>query len=99
MAATPTRSWCARSSCCACPRGSTRPPPRRCAGIPTYSPLRHWGAGPGKKVGVVGLGGLGHMAVKLAHALGAEVTLLSHSDKKREDSTAFGADHYANTSD
>jgi uncharacterized zinc-type alcohol dehydrogenase-like protein len=73
--------------------------PLLCAGITTYSPLRHWNAGPGKKVAVVGMGGLGHMAVKLAHAMGAEVTVLSHSDKKRQDSAAFGADHYVNTSD
>jgi alcohol dehydrogenase (NADP+) len=73
--------------------------PLLCAGITTYSPLRHWNAGPGVKVGVLGMGGLGHMAVKLAHAMGAEVTVLSHSDKKREDSATFGADHYVNTSD
>lgn len=73
--------------------------PLLCAGITTYSPLKQWGAGPGKKVAVVGLGGLGHMAVKIAHALGAEVTVLSHSDKKRDDSMAFGAEHYVNTSD
>src|SRR6478672_4747163 len=59
--------------------------PLLCAGITTYSPLRHWGAGPGKKVAVVGLGGLGHMAVKIAHAMGAEVTVLSQSLKKQED--------------
>jgi uncharacterized zinc-type alcohol dehydrogenase-like protein len=73
--------------------------PLLCAGITTYSPLRHWNAGPGVKVGVLGMGGLGHMAVKLAHAMGAEVTVLSHSDKKREDSDAFGANHYVNTSE
>src|SRR6201985_616981 len=73
--------------------------PLLCAGITTYSPLRHWNAGPGKKVAVLGMGGLGHMAVKIAHALGAEVTVLSHSDKKREDSEKFGADHYVNTSE
>lgn len=73
--------------------------PLLCAGITTYSPLRHWEAGPGKQVAVVGMGGLGHMAVKLAHAMGAEVTVLSHSDKKREDAAKFGADHYYNTSD
>ena len=53
--------------------------PLLCAGITLYSPLKHWGAGPGKKVGIIGLGGLGHMGVKFAHALGAEVTVLSHS--------------------
>ena len=73
--------------------------PLLCAGITTYSPLRHWGAGPGKKVAVVGLGGLGHMAVKIAHAMGAEVTVLSQSLKKREDGLRLGADHYHATSD
>ena len=73
--------------------------PLLCAGITTYSPLRHWGAGPGKKVAVVGLGGLGHMAVKLAHAMGAEVTVLSQSLKKREDGLRLGADHYHATGD
>jgi uncharacterized zinc-type alcohol dehydrogenase-like protein len=73
--------------------------PLLCAGITTYSPLRHWGAGPGKKVAVVGLGGLGHMAVKLAHAMGAEVTVLSRSLKKKEDGLRLGADHYYATSD
>jgi alcohol dehydrogenase (NADP+) len=73
--------------------------PLLCAGITTYSPLRHWGAGPGKKVAVVGLGGLGHMAVKLAHAMGAEVTVLSQSLKKREDALRLGADHYYATGD
>ena len=63
--------------------------PLLCAGITTYSPLRHWEAGPGKKVAVLGMGGLGHMAVKLAHAMGAELTVLSHSDKKREDAVEF----------
>jgi uncharacterized zinc-type alcohol dehydrogenase-like protein len=73
--------------------------PLLCAGITTYSPLRHWGAGPGKKVAVVGLGGLGHMAVQLAHAMGAEVTVLSQSLKKQEDGLRLGADAYAATSD
>ncbi|RTE11232.1 NAD(P)-dependent alcohol dehydrogenase [Paenibacillus whitsoniae] len=73
--------------------------PLLCAGITTYSPLRHWGVGPGKKVAVVGLGGLGHMAVKLAHAMGAEVTVLSQSLKKKEDGLKLGADHYYATSD
>lgn len=73
--------------------------PLLCAGITTYSPLRHWGAGPGKKVAVVGLGGLGHMAVKLAHALGAEVTVLSQTLKKQEDGLRLGADRYFATSD
>ena len=73
--------------------------PLLCAGITTYSPLRHWGAGPGKKVAIVGLGGLGHMAVKIAHAMGAEVTVLSQSLKKQEDGLRLGADHYYATSD
>ena len=73
--------------------------PLLCAGITTYSPLRHWGAGPGSKVAVVGLGGLGHMAVKIAHALGAEVTVLSQSLKKQEDGLRLGADSYFATSD
>jgi uncharacterized zinc-type alcohol dehydrogenase-like protein len=73
--------------------------PLLCAGITTYSPLRHWGAGPGKRVAVVGLGGLGHMAVKLAHAMGAEVTVLSQSLRKKDDGLKLGADHYYATSD
>jgi uncharacterized zinc-type alcohol dehydrogenase-like protein len=73
--------------------------PLLCAGITTYAPLRHWGAGPGRKVAVVGLGGLGHMAVKIAHALGAEVTVLSQSLKKQEDGLRLGADDYFATSD
>jgi uncharacterized zinc-type alcohol dehydrogenase-like protein len=73
--------------------------PLLCAGITTYAPLRRWGAGPGTRVAIVGLGGLGHMAVKIAHALGAEVTVLSQSLKKREDGLRLGADHYYATSD
>ncbi|GAA2320922.1 NAD(P)-dependent alcohol dehydrogenase [Streptomyces kunmingensis] len=73
--------------------------PLLCAGITTYSPLKHWGAGPGKKVAVVGLGGLGHMGVKIAHALGAEVTVLSQSLRKKDDGLKLGADHYYATSD
>ncbi len=73
--------------------------PLLCAGITTYSPLVHWGAGPGKSVAVVGLGGLGHMAVKLAHALGAEVTVISRSYNKKTDAEAMGAKHYVATSD
>jgi uncharacterized zinc-type alcohol dehydrogenase-like protein len=65
--------------------------PLLCAGITTYSPLRHWNAGPGARVGVVGLGGLGHMAVKLAHAMGAEVTLFTTSPGKRDDAFRMGA--------
>ena len=73
--------------------------PLLCAGITTYSPLKRWGAGPGTAVAVVGLGGLGHMAVKIAHAMGAEVTVLSQSLKKQEDALRLGADHYHATSD
>ena len=73
--------------------------PLLCAGITTYSPLRHWGAGPGKKVAIIGLGGLGHMGVKLAHALGAEVTVLSRSLSKKEDGLKLGADGYFATED
>src|SRR3954466_16298323 len=73
--------------------------PLLCAGITTYAPLRRWGAGPGRKVAIVGLGGLGHMAVKIAHALGAEVTVLSQSLKKQEDGLRLGADSYYATSD
>jgi uncharacterized zinc-type alcohol dehydrogenase-like protein len=73
--------------------------PLLCAGITTYSPLHRWGAGPGKKVAVVGLGGLGHMAVKLAAAMGAEVTVLSQSLKKQEDGLRLGATSYFATSD
>jgi alcohol dehydrogenase (NADP+) len=73
--------------------------PLLCAGITTYAPLRHWNAGPGKKVAIVGLGGLGHMGVKFAHALGAEVTVLSQSLKKQEDGLRLGADDYHATSD
>ena len=73
--------------------------PLQCAGITLYSPLRHWHAGPGKRVAIIGLGGLGHMGVKLAHALGAEVTVLSQSLKKQADGKRLGADHFHATSD
>ncbi|WP_307713775.1 NAD(P)-dependent alcohol dehydrogenase [Streptomyces sp. V4I23] len=73
--------------------------PLLCAGITLYSPLRHWNAGPGKKVAIVGLGGLGHMGVKIAYALGAEVTVLSQTLRKKDDGLALGADHYYATSD
>ncbi len=65
--------------------------PLLCAGITTYSPLRHWNVGPGKKVGIVGIGGLGHMGVKIAHAMGAHVVAFTTSDKKRQDALALGA--------
>jgi alcohol dehydrogenase (NADP+) len=73
--------------------------PLLCAGITTYSPLRHWHAGPGKKVAVVGLGGLGHMAVKFAHAFGAHVTVLSQSLRKEADARRMGADEVYATAD
>ncbi|MBT2445675.1 NAD(P)-dependent alcohol dehydrogenase [Streptomyces sp. ISL-43] len=73
--------------------------PLLCAGITLYSPLKHWQAGPGKQVAVVGLGGLGHMGVKIAHALGAEVTVLSQTLRKREDGLKLGADHFYATND
>jgi uncharacterized zinc-type alcohol dehydrogenase-like protein len=66
--------------------------PLLCAGITTYSPMRHWSVGKGKKVGVVGLGGLGHMAVKFAHALGAHVVVFTTSPKKKDDALRLGAD-------
>ena len=66
--------------------------PLLCAGITTYSPLRHWGAGPGKKVGVVGIGGLGHMGIKIAHAMGAHTVAFTTSESKRQDAHDLGAD-------
>ncbi len=73
--------------------------PLLCAGITTWSPLRQWGAGPGKMVGVVGLGGLGHMAVKLAHAMGAQVVLFTTSPGKAADAKRLGADHVCLSTD
>lgn len=66
--------------------------PLLCAGITTWSPLRHWRVGPGMKVGIVGIGGLGHMGIKLAHALGAHTVAFTTSESKREDAKALGAD-------
>lgn len=71
--------------------------PLLCAGITTYSPLKHWGVGPGSRVAVVGMGGLGHVAVKIATALGAEVTVFSHGLSKEEDGLRFGASSYVAT--
>lgn len=71
--------------------------PLLCAGITLYSPLTHWGAGPGKKVAILGLGGLGHMGVKIAHAMGAEVTVLSHSASKKEEALRMGAKNFFST--
>lgn len=73
--------------------------PLLCAGITTYSPLRHWNAGPGKKIAIVGMGGLGHMAVKLGHAMGAEVTVLSRTLSKKDQGLQLGADQYYATED
>ena len=70
----------------------SRAAPLLCAGITTYSPLRTWNVGPGSRVGVIGLGGLGHMAVKLASGMGADVTVLSRSNAKEKDALALGAD-------
>jgi len=71
--------------------------PLLCAGITVYTPLTHWKAGPGKKVAILGMGGLGHLAVKIAVALGAEVTVLGHSAKKKADALEFGAVDYLTT--
>jgi alcohol dehydrogenase (NADP+) len=71
--------------------------PLLCAGITTYSPLKKWKVGPGSNVAVAGMGGLGHMAVKFAVALGAKVTVLSHSDSKESDARAFGATDFIDT--
>ena len=73
--------------------------PLMCAGITLYSPLRNWKAGPGKKVGIIGLGGLGHMGVKFAVALGADVTVFSHSPEKEADAKKMGAHHFVTTKD
>lgn len=73
--------------------------PLLCAGITMYSPLRHWNAGPGKKIAIVGMGGLGHMGVKIAHAMGAEVTVLSRTLGKKDEGLKLGADHYFATED
>jgi uncharacterized zinc-type alcohol dehydrogenase-like protein len=73
--------------------------PLLCAGITLYSPLKHWKAGPNKKVAIIGLGGLGHMGVKIAHAMGADVTVLSHSMSKEADAKKLGADHFYATSE
>ena len=74
-------------------------PPLLCAGITTWSPLRHWHVGAGSRVAVVGLGGLGHMAIKLAPALGAEVSLFTRSPHKADDARRLGADHIINSTD
>jgi uncharacterized zinc-type alcohol dehydrogenase-like protein len=71
--------------------------PLLCAGITTYSPLRHWNVGPGKKVGIVGIGGLGHMGIKIAHAMGAHVVAFTTSESKRQDAHDLGADEVINS--
>ncbi|MES2858310.1 MAG: NAD(P)-dependent alcohol dehydrogenase [Pseudomonadota bacterium] len=71
--------------------------PLLCAGITTYSPLRHWNAGPGKKVGIVGIGGLGHMGIKIAHAMGAHVVAFTTSESKRAEAHGLGADEVVNS--
>src|SRR5207302_23283 len=76
-----------------------RAAPLLCAGITTYSPLKRWGAKAGKRVGVIGLGGLGHMAVKIAAAMGAEVTVLSTSPSKKADAQKLGAHDFVVTKD
>jgi uncharacterized zinc-type alcohol dehydrogenase-like protein len=73
--------------------------PLLCAGITMFSPLNHWNAGPGKKVAIVGMGGLGHVGVKIAAAMGAEVSVLSQSLSKQDDGLSFGAQHYYATSE
>ena len=101
MAATRPASPSTRITCSASRRAfrSSAPAPLLCAGITTYSPLKHFGLKPGDKLGVVGLGGLGHMAVKLGHAMGAHVTVLSHSPGKRDDALKLGADDFLVTRD
>ena len=76
-----------------------RTAPLMCAGITTYSPLHHFGVKAGDKVAIAGLGGLGHMGVKIAKAIGAEVTVLSHSENKRNDALQLGADDFLVTKD
>jgi uncharacterized zinc-type alcohol dehydrogenase-like protein len=73
--------------------------PLLCAGITLYSPLKNWGAGKGKKVGIIGLGGLGHMGLKFSAALGAHTTVFSHSPSKEKDARAMGADDFVVTKD
>ena len=78
---------------------SPRVAPLLCAGITTYSPLRHWNVGPGKKVGIVGLGGLGHMALKFAHSFGAHVVQFTTYPRKRDDAIRLGADEVVVSTD
>jgi alcohol dehydrogenase (NADP+) len=94
-AATPSASWSASASCCACPDAldPAAAAPLLCAGITTWSPLKHFGVGKGHRVGVVGMGGLGHMGVKFARALGAEVTVFTRTVAKVEEAKKQGAHH------
>jgi D-arabinose 1-dehydrogenase-like Zn-dependent alcohol dehydrogenase len=71
--------------------------PLLCAGITVYSPLKYYGAGPNKKVGIVGIGGLGHLGLKFARALGAEVYAISTSSSKEKEAASLGAHHFINT--
>ena len=73
--------------------------PLLCAGITMYQPLKHWGAGPGKRVGILGFGGLGHIGTQISHALGAHTTVLELNDDRRADAERFGADDYRTTGD
>lgn len=73
--------------------------PILCAGITVYSPLKHWKAGPGKNIGIIGIGGLGHMAIKIAKAMGANVTVFTTSQEKAEDAKRLGADHFVLSKD
>jgi uncharacterized zinc-type alcohol dehydrogenase-like protein len=73
--------------------------PLLCAGITMYQPLRHWGAGPGKRVGILGFGGLGHVGVQISHALGAHTTVLELTEERRADAERLGADDYRTTAD
>lgn len=71
----------------------TRRAPILCAGITVYSPLKHWKAGPGKHIGIIGMGGLGHMAIKIAKAMGATVTVFTTTESKAADANRLGADN------
>ncbi|RIN29037.1 NAD(P)-dependent alcohol dehydrogenase [Staphylococcus succinus] len=73
--------------------------PLLCAGVTTYNPMKKWNVGPGKKVGIIGMGGLGHLAVQFAHKMGAEVIVLGHSKGKNEEAKRFGADAYELTTE
>src|ERR1700722_11342905 len=100
MADIPTASWCAKRKFSASQTSwswAAGAAPLLCAGITTYSPLRHWNVGNGQKVGIVGLGGLGHMGVKFAKAFGANVVLFTTSPNKTADALRLGADEVVNS--